>query len=418
VPVGLSKLVMHLLAKEPGDRPQSAREVVETLHRLGLSSGITSTDRLAISQAGSSGSIPVVPAENESWGTKANAAGNRSRLLGVWAAVILLLCLGAFLWTRGFFSPPPKGSVRLSVNPPDTRVLLDGEVVELDQAGLATLALTAGHHELQFRHDEFHGDKRSLEIVEGDNPPLAVELKRIPREEPPPPAPREAPPPKPKVDAPPAPSLAPPKKVKNEASESPIRPPAPRLENTSVTETKAKVDDAVSSKTESPPVRPRIRPEDTAVEKKPPPPPVNRLAARWVIEHRGVVHLKVTGVASAVEVRNVADLPRERFDVIQINLAKKQGVDDYGLAKLAELKELTQLDLSGTAITDAAIMKLQKLRALTSLFLCDTAITDAAVPDLKQMSRLKSLDLQKTNISPAGVAQLRAALPNCKINEP
>jgi serine/threonine protein kinase len=419
VPPGLSKLVMHLLAKEPGDRPQSAREVVETLHRLGLTSGVSSTDRLAIPP--SSGSIPVVPADKAISGSSATA-GSRSRLIGVWAAIILLLCLGAFLWTRGFFSPRPRGNVRLSVNPPDTRVLLDGETVDLDNAGLATLALTTGHHELQFRHDEYRGDKRPLEIVEGDNAPVTVELKRIPREQPPPPAPRAAIPPEPKVDAPPAPPVAPPKNVTKETSEAPIRPPEPRPEKTSVTETKpAKVDSPAPAKVDSVPPAPRVRDEDTAVKETKPPLPimVNRHAARWVIEHGGVLQLKVPGVSGPIQARSLRDVPIERFSIVLINLAKRQGVDAAGLAALEGLKDLTQLDLSGTAITDAAIAKLKGLRSLTTLILYDNAdLTDAAIPDLKQLTGLKNLDLQNTKISRGGVAELRAALPNCKIVEP
>jgi hypothetical protein len=411
---------MHLLAKEPGDRPQSAREVVETLNRLGLLSGLSSADRLAIPRGNSSGSIPVVPAGGAS-AAKGTAKSSRSRLIGVWATVILVLCLGAFLWTRGVFAPRSRGNVRLSVNPADASVFVDGEKVAMDQAGLTTLTLAPGTHKLLVSRDDYVGEPKAFEVAEGDNPPLTIELKKRPGERAgaEAPAPVDKSPRKPKEEKQIPSPVEPPRKqsTTNEAKETPARPAPPR--KVSVPEpAPAKINNSVPPRSETGSVRPGIRAEDTPVQKTIPPPPLNRLAARWVLEHGGVVHLKVAAVTGDVEVRNVADLPRGRFDVVQVSLAKRPGVDDDGVSKLAELKELAQLDLSGTAIRDAAIGKLRSLRALTSLFLCDTALTDAAVPDLRQMSRLKHLDLHKTNVSPAGVSQLRAALPLCEITEP
>jgi hypothetical protein len=309
------------------------------------------------------------------------------------------------------------------VHPADASVFVDGEKVAMDQAGLTTLTLAPGTHKLLVSRDDYVGEPKALEVAEGDNPPLKIELKKRPGEHAgaEAPAPVDKSPRKPKEDKQIPSPVEPPRKqsTTNEAKETPARPSPPRLEKVSVPEpAPAKIDNSVPPRSDSVPVRPGIRAEDTPVQKKIPPPPLNRLAARWVLEHGGVVHLKIAAVAGDVEVRNVADLPRERFDVVQVSLAKRPGVDDVGVSKLAELKELAQLDLSGTAIRDAAIGKLRSLRALTSLFLCDTAITDAAVPDLRQMSRLKHLDLHRTNVSPAGVAQLRAALPLCENTEP
>ena len=79
-------------------------------------------------------------------------------------------------------------------------------------------------------------------------------------------------------------------------------------------------------------------------------------------------------------------------------------------------------------ITDAGLAHLNglvKLETLTIYFA--TQITDAGLAHLKGMPNLQALDLSRTRqlktldlagqITDAGVADLRKALPNCKISK-
>jgi serine/threonine protein kinase len=419
IPPGLSELVMHLLAKEPDQRPQSAREVVDTLSRLGLISSVSSTDKVAIQRAGSSGSIPILSRADGSTTT----ASGRSYLLGVWAAIILLVCLAAF-WARGLLASRPMGSVSLSVNPPDAEVFVDSEPMTLEAGNATTLNLAPGPHELKIYHKGFRGHTQTLQVTAGDNSPVAVELHKLPLEEsaPPTPRPKDGAPKTPPAEKVPPPANEPPKKAAtmNESKSAPPKPPAPREEIIPVpAPAKAKGEEVTSPKVAPGRGRGESPPETApVVETKAPRPPINRRAALWVLERGGVVKLKVAGEAEATSVHTRASLPVGRFDVVMIGLAKKQGVDDAGLAVLEGLRELTALDLSGTAITDQAIAKLTGLRSLRILLLCDTGVTDGAVANLKQLTTLRDLNLQNTKISPAGVKELRTALPRCDITEP
>jgi len=51
---------------------------------------------------------------------------------------------------------------------------------------------------------------------------------------------------------------------------------------------------------------------------------------------------------------------------------------------LAELKNLTALDLSFTPITDAGLKELASLNNLTTLYLYGTQVTDAGLKELQQ----------------------------------
>jgi serine/threonine protein kinase len=430
VPPALSQLIMHLLAKNPDDRPQSAHEVVSKLNALGPS-GTSSTDRLPIYGAGSSGSIPVTPSPDDAKASSPNGpataadsqtgAGPRSLSIGVWAAIILLICLLAF-WLQSLFVAKPRGTVQLQISPPGSEVLIDSGAIQLNGDGATTMALAPGKHEMKVLHKDYHGRTLTLEVKEGDNLPVNVELKKLqlgapvtttttaePKPETPPvkePAPEQKPAPQP-----------PPKPVPElrlEAAKDPVlkqadaKPPTPN-ESRPKKEAEAKT----ASKTNDSP------PETAPVKVMPRPViAIDRRAAMWVIDCGGFVVLKRPGRETGDRVSNRDELPRGRFDVVQVNLRKKQKVDDEGLAALESLKELSTLDLSGTSVTDRGIAKLQSLRSLTILDVRDTAITDRAIADFRQLNGLQSLDLQNTKISPAGLQQIRAALPRCQISEP
>jgi hypothetical protein len=83
---------------------------------------------------------------------------------------------------------------------------------------------------------------------------------------------------------------------------------------------------------------------------------------------------------------------------------------------LAEMPNLTDLDLSGSEVTDAKLKHLTRAKYLHCLRLDCPKVTDAAVDTLQQLKTLERLDIHDTRISPAGMSRLRAALPGCRFD--
>lgn len=97
------------------------------------------------------------------------------------------------------------------------------------------------------------------------------------------------------------------------------------------------------------------------------------------------------------------------------------SVSDAGLKKLTALKNLTSLTLlysegfAGPKITNAGLKPLAEMTQLTRLNLVGAKIDDAGIDDLKLLRNLTRLTLVGSKISETGLAQLRGALPECKI---
>ena len=82
----------------------------------------------------------------------------------------------------------------------------------------------------------------------------------------------------------------------------------------------------------------------------------------------------------------------------------------------ADLAKVTRLSLIRTKITDAGLKEVAKLQKLTILGLGhNDKITDAGLKDLAKLKNLTRLILSDTKITDAGAAELKKALPKCKI---
>ena len=95
------------------------------------------------------------------------------------------------------------------------------------------------------------------------------------------------------------------------------------------------------------------------------------------------------------------------------NVGRHPGVTDAGLVHLEGLTNLQSLHLSETQITDAVLVH---LKGLTSLEI-NTQVTGAGLVHLKGVTNLQSLNLNRTQVTDAGVAELKQALPDCKIEK-
>lgn len=107
--------------------------------------------------------------------------------------------------------------------------------------------------------------------------------------------------------------------------------------------------------------------------------------------------------------------PRSPADVVTLDL-KYTDVTDAGLKEFAGFKNLSVLSLGGTGVTDAGVKHCLQFPGLTRLQLAYTDVTDAGARHLFELKRLESLNLAGTKVTDAGVANLRQALPKCKIS--
>lgn len=87
------------------------------------------------------------------------------------------------------------------------------------------------------------------------------------------------------------------------------------------------------------------------------------------------------------------------------------------LPVLASLPELTSLNLCCTDLNGRGLETLRRLPKLEILQFFHEFIDDSAVPALAEFRQLKHLDLIDTEMTPAGIASLRGLLPNLGIGK-
>lgn len=114
----------------------------------------------------------------------------------------------------------------------------------------------------------------------------------------------------------------------------------------------------------------------------------NHRVAQWALGIGGLVEVTLEGDPSSVMLSAVSE---SSFTVVGLYL-QGRVVADADLAMFAPLPNLATLDLTNTAVGDAGL------------------------PHLKRLTSLKQLKLAGTRITPAAAADLRAALPNCRVD--
>jgi len=106
----------------------------------------------------------------------------------------------------------------------------------------------------------------------------------------------------------------------------------------------------------------------------------------------------------------VAPLLTSARNLRQLNLEGTQ-ISDAALARLRDCAQLEELDLSGTAITDAGLRHLAALKRLRLLWLTGTRITDAGLDALRDLKALETLDVGGTRVTQSGWRELTRSLP-------
>jgi len=90
-------------------------------------------------------------------------------------------------------------------------------------------------------------------------------------------------------------------------------------------------------------------------------------------------------------------------------------VTDVGLAYVENLTGLQRLCVHKTQVSDAGLAHLKDLVGLEYLCVRDTQVADAGLTYLQGLTSLQTLHLHNTQVSSVGLAELKQALPNCRI---
>jgi hypothetical protein len=127
----------------------------------------------------------------------------------------------------------------------------------------------------------------------------------------------------------------------------------------------------------------------------------------------------VTGRGLGVLIKNEVDdegaMTVSRFQQLKYLSLYGTPITDYGISRFAQNK-LVVLSLGGTGISGPGLDGLRSCAALHTLELHHTRIDDASIPYLARLTQLANLNLTGTAITDAGLAQLRRSLPNCNID--
>jgi hypothetical protein len=102
---------------------------------------------------------------------------------------------------------------------------------------------------------------------------------------------------------------------------------------------------------------------------------------------------------------------------------QRPSFNDEDLRKLLALRDelerfdspISNVDLSGTSITDQGFAELQQLRSLEYAFFLNTSITDASIDVLAKLPKLKVLGVNGTQVTPARLLKLSEDRPDLKI---
>ena len=85
----------------------------------------------------------------------------------------------------------------------------------------------------------------------------------------------------------------------------------------------------------------------------------------------------------------------------------RKDFNDESLAILKDAaNDITELDLSATAITDASAQVIGGFVGLRSLKLNQTGITDSSLPEIQRLNQLEILNLHSTGVTDAGIKNL------------
>ena len=129
--------------------------------------------------------------------------------------------------------------------------------------------------------------------------------------------------------------------------------------------------------------------------------------------HRKKRTLVIEGNATDKALQQLSTLTDIQF----VRMSGIDNISDDGIQHLSKLKGLEKLSLQhGRALTDNALRHLRRCQQLQELNLwyC-SKITDKGLRHLHSLSKLRQLNVGGTKVTDKAIAELRQALPECKV---
>jgi hypothetical protein len=131
---------------------------------------------------------------------------------------------------------------------------------------------------------------------------------------------------------------------------------------------------------------------------------IANLAGCTSLKHLRFVSRKVSGTGFGDWAGKV---PVETLDL------SNEAIDAQGAAGIARLDSLKSLRcVNCPRVDDAFIERLAPLKNLEQLVLAGSGVTDASIPHLERMKSLKTLGVNNAKLTPEGLAKLKTLLPN------
>jgi len=138
-------------------------------------------------------------------------------------------------------------------------------------------------------------------------------------------------------------------------------------------------------------------------------------AAKEKAEKERIATMKAKRARLAASLKSVNEkyagslnyISKDSTDLSFSAVSYRKDFNDESLVILKDASnDITELDLSATAITDDSAIILGQFVSLKSLKLNQTSITDSALPEIQMLNQLEILNLHSTAVTDAGIKNL------------
>jgi len=128
----------------------------------------------------------------------------------------------------------------------------------------------------------------------------------------------------------------------------------------------------------------------------------DRRAAEWALSIGGTARVQ-PAVGDIADVSRTAGLPPSRFRLVAISVFGSRSLTGDGLTNLSGLRDLRELQLASTCVSDDDLKSVDGLTSLRVLGLAGTRVTDAGMPHLAKLPNLTTLWLCSLQMSDRGL---------------